>query len=54
MTPLEKRLKTLKELLASETDKSSNYAQDLKLSIKQFTAQLPNENKQGYVMVDNF
>lgn len=51
MTPLEKRIKELKTYLDQEEDKNSLYAQDLKLSIEQLTAQLPKQNKKGYVMV---
>lgn len=51
MTPLEKRLKNLKELLDQEKDKNSLYAQDLKLSISGVEAQLPKQNRLGYEMV---
>lgn len=51
MTALEKRIADLKQLLDQEQDKNSLYAQDLKLTIKQCEAQLPQQNKQGYVMV---
>lgn len=51
MTPLEKRIKELKAYLDQEEYKNSLYAQDLKLTIEQLTAQLPKQNKKGYVMV---
>ncbi len=54
MTPLEKRYKHLKELLAAEevaADRSQAYIDDLKLSIDYCESMLPAMNKDGYRMV---
>lgn len=54
MTPLEKRYKKLKELLAAEeiaSDRSQAYIDDLKETIKYCELLLPVINKDGYRMV---
>ena len=52
MSPLEKRLVNLKELLAQEQG-NTLYAQDLKLSIKQCEVELKTVvSKKGYRMVE--
>lgn len=52
MSPLEKRLANLKELLDREQS-NTLYAQDLKLSIKQCEIELKMVSKKGYRMVNN-
>lgn len=51
MSPLEKRLKHLKELLAQEKG-NTLYAQDLKETIKSLEPELEKVSKDGYRMVN--
>ena len=51
MSPAEKRLANLKELLKAEKGNTS-YAQDLRLSIKQLKETIKNTSEKGYKMVE--
>ena len=51
MSPAEKRLENLKELLKAEKG-NTPYAQDLRLSIKQVSEQIKDASEKGYRMVE--